>query len=114
MWLVCHQQGLRDITKLQVPRSVAHTVYLCNAFFGHLWARLFRSQLCHLFQAATASVDLVLDMNIDPQTAAKIKELNSKKALAVEREDYDEAKSLKNAIERLKAVGAKVAQLEAR
>lgn len=59
-------------------------------------------------------MDLVLDMNIDPQTAAKIKELNRKKALAVEREDYDEAKLMKNAIERLKAVGAKVAQLEAR
>jgi centrosomal protein CEP104 len=56
----------------------------------------------------------MLDLNIDPQTAAKIKELNRKKALAVEREDYDEAKALKHAIERLKAVGAKVAQLEAR
>jgi centrosomal protein CEP104 len=58
--------------------------------------------------------DLALDMNIDSQTAAKIRELNRDKALAVEREDYDEAKQIKQAIERLKAVGAKVAQLEAR
>lgn len=65
-------------------------------------------------QAASISADLAQDVNIDPQTAAKIRELNSKKALAVEREDYDEAKLLKQAIERLKAVGAKVAQLEAR
>ena len=58
--------------------------------------------------------DLSLDVNVDPVTASKIREINKHKEAAVSKEDYDEAKRLKLAIERLKAVGQKVAQLEAR
>ena len=58
--------------------------------------------------------DLSLDVNVDPVTAGKIREISKQKEGAVAKEDYDEAKRLKQAIERLKAVGQKVAQLEAR
>jgi len=64
--------------------------------------------------AAGAMADLSLDVNVDPVTAGKIREINKQKEAAVANEDYDEAKRLKLAIERLKAVGQKVAQLEAR
>ena len=63
---------------------------------------------------AGAMADLSLDVNVDPVTAGKIREINKLKEAAVSKEDYDEAKRLKLAIERLKAVGQKVAQLEAR
>ena len=64
--------------------------------------------------AAGAMADLSLDVNVDPVTAGKIREISKQKEGAVAKEDYDEAKRLKQAIERLKAVGQKVAQLEAR
>ena len=47
-------------------------------------------------------------------TAAKIRQVWELKEDAVAREDYDEAKRLRDGINRLKAVGAKVAQLEHR
>jgi len=47
-------------------------------------------------------------------TAVKIREIHQLKEEAVAREDYDEAARLRDGINRLKAVGAKVAQLEAR
>ena len=52
--------------------------------------------------------DLSLDIQVDPQTAAKIREVSAKKEAAVAHEDYDEAKRLKGAIERLRVVGQKV------
>jgi centrosomal protein CEP104 len=52
--------------------------------------------------------------NVDEVTAQRISELQEKKAAAVAIEDYDEAKKLKAAIEKLRAVGAKMAALEAR
>lgn len=64
--------------------------------------------------AAGAMADLSLDVNVDPVTAGKIRDISKQKEGAVAKEDYDEAKRLKQAIERLKAVGQKVAQLEAR
>lgn len=63
---------------------------------------------------AGAMADLSLDVNVDPITAGKIRDISKQKDGAVAKEDYDEAKRLKQAIERLKAVGQKVAQLEAR
>jgi centrosomal protein CEP104 len=51
---------------------------------------------------------------VDEVTAQRILELQEKKAAAVAIEDYDEAKKLKSAIEKLRAVGAKMAALEAR
>lgn len=71
-------------------------------------------QPSHISAAAGAMADLSLDVNVDPVTAGKIREINKHKEAAVAKEDYDEAKRLKLAIERLKAVGQKVAQLEAR
>ena len=71
-------------------------------------------QPSHISAAAGAMADLSLDINVDPVTAGKIREISKHKESAVAKEDYDEAKRLKLAIERLKAVGRKVAQLEAR
>lgn len=71
-------------------------------------------QPSHISAAAGAMADLSLDVNVDPVTAGKIREISKQKEAAVGKEDYDEAKRLKQAIERLKAVGQKVAQLEAR
>ena len=58
--------------------------------------------------------DMSLDLDVDPVTASKIREIHAQKENAVSREDYDEAKRLRDGINRLKAVGAKVAQLEHR
>ena len=58
--------------------------------------------------------DMSLDLDVDPVTASKIREIHAQKENAVAREDYDEAKRLRDGINRLKAVGAKVAQLEHR
>ena len=57
--------------------------------------------------------DLQLELQVDPKTAERIYQLHMLKQDAVEREDYDEAKRLKDAITRLKQVGQKLAQLEA-
>lgn len=57
--------------------------------------------------------DLQLELQVDPKTAERIYQLHSQKQDAVEREDYDEAKRLKDCIGRLKQVGQKLAQLEA-
>jgi centrosomal protein CEP104 len=48
--------------------------------------------------------DLTFDLNFDPATAAQIRELHVAKDRAVRAEDYDAAKRLKEAIERLKQV----------
>lgn len=58
--------------------------------------------------------DIVLDMNVDAGTAARIRELTMEKHTAIANEDYDRAKELKFAIDRLKEVGRKIGQLEAR
>lgn len=50
---------------------------------------------------------------MDPKTAERIYQLHMLKQDAVEQEDYDEAKRLKDSIGRLKQVGQKLAQLEA-
>ena len=72
-----------------------------------------RHQLCiyHLLDCCIGALaDLSLDINVDPMTAAKIREVTRMKEQAVAAEDYDEAKHLKATIERLKAVGQKVLQ----
>jgi hypothetical protein len=58
--------------------------------------------------------DLALDMGVDSKTATVIRELHAKKEAAVANEDYDEAKQLKAAIDRLRSVGQKIGQLEAK
>ena len=58
--------------------------------------------------------DMAIDLDVDPVTAVKIREIHALKDEAVAREDYDAAKKLRDGINRLKAVGAKIGQLEAR
>ena len=55
-----------------------------------------------------------LELSMDPATAEVVRELHSAKVAAVSREDYVEAKRLKEHIDRLRHVGVRVAQLEAR
>lgn len=57
---------------------------------------------------AGALADLSLDINVDPVTAARIRDITRQKEQAVAAEEYDEAKRLKATIERLRAVGQKV------
>lgn len=58
--------------------------------------------------------DITFDLNFDPATAKQIRELHMAKERAVKAEDYDAAKRLKDAIDRLKQVGARMAKLELR
>ncbi|KAK9826468.1 hypothetical protein WJX81_002603 [Elliptochloris bilobata] len=53
-------------------------------------------------------------LRVDAATAAELARLAAAKEAAVAAEDYDEAKRLKGAQERLRAVGAQIAALEAR
>lgn len=63
--------------------------------------------------AQIAQADLELELHVDPKTASRIREMHAMKQQAVQREDYDEAKRIKDAIERIRQVGSKIAQLEA-
>lgn len=63
--------------------------------------------------AQIAQADLELELHVDPKTAARIRELHALKQQAVQREDYDEAKQIKEGIERVRQLGQKIAQLEA-
>ena len=60
----------------------------------------------------TAMEDISFDMNFDPETAARIREIHSAKELAVQEEDYDTAKRLKEAEKELKSMGGNIAKLE--
>lgn len=64
--------------------------------------------------AVAALRDFAAEMNVDSVTAAQIRELEAEKGRAVAAEDYDRAKQIKVAVDRLKDVGRKVAQLEAK
>lgn len=54
------------------------------------------------------------EMNYDPATLKRLKNLYKAKEKAVELEDFDEAKKIKEAIERLKSVSSQLIQLEER
>jgi centrosomal protein CEP104 len=54
------------------------------------------------------------DMGVDLITAQRISELQGQKLSAIQREDYDDAKRLKAAVDRLKAQGIRIAALEGR
>ncbi|KAK9826624.1 hypothetical protein WJX74_006438 [Apatococcus lobatus] len=54
------------------------------------------------------------DGQLDPTTASQLHDIQQQKAAAVAREDYDEAKRLKQAADRLRAMGSEIAALEAR
>lgn len=51
-------------------------------------------------------------MNLDPQTAAKVRQLAEAKTRAIDREDYLTAKQIKIVEQELKALGSKLAQLD--
>lgn len=57
-------------------------------------------------------MDLEIDLSFDSRTAATIREFEARKKQAVADENYDEAKRMKDAINRLKTVGKHVARLE--
>jgi centrosomal protein CEP104 len=54
------------------------------------------------------------EMIYDPQTLKRLKNLYKAKAKAIELEDFDEAKNIKTAIDRLKSVSQQLIQLEER
>ena len=56
--------------------------------------------------------DLSIDMNLDPQTAAKLRQLVDAKAKAVANEDYVTAKRIKEVEGELKTLGSQLAQLD--
>jgi centrosomal protein CEP104 len=56
--------------------------------------------------------DLSVDLNLDPQTADKLRQLAEAKSRAVEQEDYGTAKQIKNVEQELKAMGSQLAQLD--
>ena len=59
-----------------------------------------------------AVVDAALELGIDDKVMEVIREVNKAKDAAIDREDYERAKSLKLGIDRLKKIGIRVAQLE--
>jgi len=62
----------------------------------------------------TEVVKLEDEMNFDPATLKRLKILYKAKEKAVELEDFDEAKKIKEAIDRLKSVSSQLIQLEER
>jgi len=56
--------------------------------------------------------DLSVDMNLDPQTATKLRQLAEAKTRAVDQEDYLTAKEIKSVEQELKMLGSKLAQLD--
>lgn len=56
--------------------------------------------------------DLALDMNLDPQTTAKLRQLYEAKTRAVAAEDYITAKKIKTVENSLKELGARLTQVE--
>jgi centrosomal protein CEP104 len=56
--------------------------------------------------------DLSVDLNLDPQTASKLRQLAEAKARAIASEDYATAKEIKVAEAELKGLGAKLAELD--
>mmetsp|Transcript_9912 Transcript_9912/g.8858 ORF Transcript_9912/g.8858 Transcript_9912/m.8858 type:complete len:843 (-) Transcript_9912:96-2624(-) len=56
--------------------------------------------------------DLSIDMNLDPQTTLKLRQLSEAKAKAVATEDYITAKKIKSIENDLKELGSRLSQLE--
>jgi len=56
--------------------------------------------------------DLSIDMNLDPQTANKLRQLSDAKSRAIETEDYMTAKQIKHVEQDLKSMGSRLAQLD--
>ena len=56
--------------------------------------------------------DLTVDINLDPQTANKLRQLAEAKSRAIQSEDYLTAKQIKNVEQELKSMGSRLAQLD--
>jgi centrosomal protein CEP104 len=56
--------------------------------------------------------DLAIDMNLDPQTANKLRQLADAKSQAIEAEDYLTAKQIKVVESELRTLGSRLAQLD--
>eukprot|EP01038_Epipyxis_sp_PR26KG_P015610 gene15610-21093_t len=56
--------------------------------------------------------DLAIDMNLDPKTADKLRQLADAKAKAIDTEDYLTAKQIKSVESELKTLGSRLAQLD--
>jgi centrosomal protein CEP104 len=56
--------------------------------------------------------DLSADLNLDPQTAGKLRQLAEAKGRAIDNEDYLTAKQIKSVEQELKALGSRLAQLD--
>lgn len=56
--------------------------------------------------------DLSVDLNLDPETANKLRQLAETKAKAIAHEDYTLAKLIKNVESDLKSMGSRLAQLD--
>lgn len=56
--------------------------------------------------------DITVDMNLDPKTASKLRQLAEAKSHAIENEDYLTAKQIKQVESDLKALGSRLAQLD--
>ena len=56
-------------------------------------------------QKPGSAAELAASMRVDLVTAQRIRDLQAQKAAAVHAEDYDTAKRLKGAVDRLRAVG---------
>ncbi|PRW58028.1 centrosomal of 104 kDa [Chlorella sorokiniana] len=67
----------------------------------------------HAPSTAEAAAALAAELGVDTVTAQRIYELQQQKQQAVDREDYDEAKRLKGAVDALRAAGGAIAELEA-
>jgi centrosomal protein CEP104 len=56
--------------------------------------------------------DITVDMNLDPKTATKLRQLAEAKSHAIQNEDYLTAKQIKQVESDLKAMGSRLAQLD--
>ena len=90
----------------------AATRYLLHSFEGHCKPCRNSNINSDIMRSAGAAGGG--DASADAKTAARLRELEGAKARAVAEEDYDEAKRLKLAIDRLKAVATQLSDLEAR
>jgi centrosomal protein CEP104 len=66
----------------------------------------------HTGAKKNAYIDISADLNLDPHTAGKLRQLAEAKHKAIDTEDYLTAKQIKNVESELKSLGSRLAQLE--
>ena len=99
-----HSQPSESNASAPLPQS--HEVSASQASHNHgIHTALFSKNRLH-------NADVGLDAQVDERTAAQIRQLQEQKVRAVQSEDYDEAKRLKQAVQHLKEAGHKLLELE--